>query len=63
MRRALIASFDFIQQIVFEFPRFIGVKKTEVKCAPMPQGAPVYEKDKVVEYGSIIDFTRKLSDS
>jgi hypothetical protein len=63
MRRALIASFDFIQQIVFEFPRFIGIQKPEVKCAPMPIGAPVYEKDKVVEYGSIIDFTRKLSDS
>ena len=63
MRRAFIAGFDFIQQIFFEIPRILGIKKSDVRCAPMPESLPVYEKERVVEYRGVVDLTRKLSDS
>ena len=62
MRRALIASFDFIQQFILELPKMIGVQKAAT-VRPMPEELPVYEKDRVVEYRGTVDLTRKLSDS
>jgi hypothetical protein len=62
MRRALIASFDFIQQFIFELPKMMGVQKAAT-VRPMPEELPVYEKDRLVEYRGTVDLTRKLSDS
>jgi DNA helicase-2/ATP-dependent DNA helicase PcrA len=41
----------------------LGIKKSDVRCAPMPESLPVYEKERVVEYRGVVDLTRKLSDS